>query len=93
MPYIIAEPCGPVKNRGCIRVCPVRCIFEGVYEAPDGRRYDQMYIHPKECIDCGLCVDECPAHAIFHHARLPAEWAHYRQVNRDAVKAPGVKRQ
>ncbi len=44
MPYIIAEPCINVKDRSCVDVCPVDCIYEGP---------DMLYIHPDECIDCG----------------------------------------
>src|SRR5262245_844881 len=51
MPYIIAEPCINVKDRGCVDVCPVDCIYEGD---------DHLYIHPDECIDCGACEPECP---------------------------------
>ncbi len=29
MTYIIAEPCIDVKDRGCVDVCPVDCIYEG----------------------------------------------------------------
>src|SRR5438046_10569194 len=55
MPYIIAEPCINVKDRSCVDVCPVDCIYEGE---------DQLYIHPDECIDCGVCEPECPVAAI-----------------------------
>ncbi|MBI4421919.1 MAG: ferredoxin, partial [Gemmatimonadetes bacterium] len=27
MPYIIAEPCINVKDRSCVDVCPVDCIY------------------------------------------------------------------
>src|SRR2546428_968563 len=50
MPYIIAEPCINVKDRSCVDVCPVDCIYEGP---------DMLYIHPDECIDCGACEPEC----------------------------------
>ncbi len=43
MTYIIAEPCINLKDRSCVDVCPVDCIYEGE---------DQLYIHPDECIDC-----------------------------------------
>src|SRR6184192_702383 len=56
MPYIIAEPCINLKDRSCVDVCPVDCIYEGE---------DQLYIHPDECIDCGACEPECPVTAIF----------------------------
>ena len=55
MPYIIAEPCISVKDKACVEVCPVDCIYEGS---------DQLFIHPDECIDCGVCEPECPAEAI-----------------------------
>src|SRR2546421_440960 len=44
MTYIIAEPCINLKDRSCVDVCPVDCIYEGE---------DQLYIHPDECIDRG----------------------------------------
>src|SRR5947208_2085353 len=56
MTYIIAEPCINVKDRSCVDVCPVDCIYEGE---------DMLYIHPDECIDCGACEPECPVTAIF----------------------------
>jgi len=43
-----------VKDRSCVDVCPVDCIYEGE---------DQLYIHPDECIDCGACEPECPVTA------------------------------
>jgi NAD-dependent dihydropyrimidine dehydrogenase PreA subunit len=42
MTYVIAEPCIGVKDRSCLDVCPVDCIYEGE---------DQLYIEPDECID------------------------------------------
>jgi len=29
MTYVIAEPCINVKDRSCVDVCPVDCIYEG----------------------------------------------------------------
>ncbi|MEI8281897.1 MAG: ferredoxin, partial [Armatimonadota bacterium] len=42
MPYVIAEPCIGVKDKSCVTVCPVDCIYE---------IEDQLVIHPDECID------------------------------------------
>jgi len=75
MPYIIAEPCINVKDRSCVDVCPVDCIYEGE---------DQLYIHPDECIDCGACEPECPVTAIFTDGETPAQWKTYIAKNRDA---------
>ena len=38
-----------------MKVCPVNCFFDAG---------QMLVIHPDECIDCGLCVPECPVEAI-----------------------------
>ena len=29
MTYVIAEPCIDVKDKACVEVCPVDCIYDG----------------------------------------------------------------
>jgi NAD-dependent dihydropyrimidine dehydrogenase PreA subunit len=78
MTYVIAEPCVDVKNKSCVDVCPVSCIYIEDEEA------DRMlYIHPDECIECGACEPECPVTAIFHDSAVPGEWQEYTDLNRD----------
>lgn len=82
MVYVIAEPCLDVKDRSCVDVCPVDCIYEG------DRR---LYIHPDECIDCGACAVTCPVEAIHRDDELPVRWADYVRINAeffDGVGAP-----
>jgi len=45
-----------------------------------------LYIDPSECIDCGLCVPECPVDAIFHEEELPPQWAHFLEINAKAFQ-------
>ena len=78
MPFVIAEACINVKDKSCVDVCPVDCIYEGP---------DQLYIHPDECIDCGACEPECPVTAIFAEDDIPANLTRYVQLNRDAFKS------
>ena len=78
MTYVIAEPCIGIKDRSCVDVCPVDCIYEGE---------DQLYIHPDECIDCGACVPECPVTAIFTEEDVPPDWASYTAKNRDVFQS------
>jgi NAD-dependent dihydropyrimidine dehydrogenase PreA subunit len=83
MPYVIAEPCIGVKDKACVEVCPVDCIYEGD---------EMLYIHPEECIDCGACEPVCPVKAIFAEDETPDQWKQYIGINKDWFKAnPGVK--
>ena len=80
MTYVIAEPCVDVMDQACVAVCPVDCI----HPTKDDEGYEKaemLYIDPDTCIDCGLCVDECPVQAIFPEEDLPEEWQNYLAVN------------
>src|SRR5437763_15495107 len=57
MAHIIAEPCVGVKDTACVKVCPVDCIHPTKEEAKFETE-TMLYIHPDDCIDCGLCVEE-----------------------------------
>ena len=72
MPYVITEACINTKDKACVDVCPVDCIYEGP---------DQLFIHPDECIDCGACEPECPVEAIFPEDALPDKWEPFVRVN------------
>ncbi len=74
MAYVITEPCIDVKDKACIDVCPVECIYEGD---------DQFYINPDECIDCGACEAECPAKAIFSEKSVPEKWHSFIKKNKE----------
>ena len=90
MAYVITEPCIGVKDKSCVAVCPVDCIHEGIVEK-EGVTYDQLFINPDECIDCGLCIPECPVDAIFADSDLPRQWESYLTINADFFRstAPG----
>ncbi len=56
MAYVVPENCIKCKYTDCVEVCPVDCFYEGE---------NMLVISPDECIDCGVCLPECPANAIF----------------------------
>ena len=56
MTFVVTDNCIRCKYMDCVEVCPVDCFYEGG---------NMLVIHPDECIDCGVCVPECPAEAIF----------------------------
>ena len=80
MAYVIALPCIGVKDTACVAVCPMDCIHPRADEAGFAAA-EQLYVDPPPCIDCGLCVDECPVAAIFPEDDLPAEWAEFAERN------------
>jgi len=71
--YVICEPCVGVKDKSCMEVCPVDCIYEGE---------DQCYINPDECIGCSACAAVCPVEAIFDEDQVPEQWKDYIEKNR-----------
>ena len=72
MTYIVTEPCVGCKYTDCVSVCPVDAFREGA---------NSLVIDPEVCIDCDLCVPECPVEAIFAEADLPEKWAEYLELN------------
>ena len=62
MTYVVTENCIKCKYTDCVDVCPVDCFHEGP---------NFLVIDPEECIDCTLCVAECPAEAIFSEDDVP----------------------
>lgn len=77
MPYVVTEPCIGVKDKSCMDVCPVDCIYE---------TDDQVVIHPDQCIDCGLCEPECPVSAIFVDTDVPDNWKAFIEKNEKMAK-------
>ena len=64
MTYVVTENCIQCKFTDCVDVCPVDCFVEGP---------NFLAINPDECIDCTLCVAECPAEAIFAEDDVPED--------------------
>ena len=72
MTFVVTENCIKCKYTDCVEVCPVDCFHEGP---------NFLVINPDECIDCHLCVPECPIDAIFSEEDLPPEQHHFLQIN------------
>lgn len=72
MTHVVTDNCIKCKFTDCVEVCPVDCFHEGP---------NMLVIDPKECIDCTLCVPECPANAIFAEEDTPPDQEHFLAIN------------
>ncbi len=77
MTYVVVESCIRCKYTDCVEVCPVDCFHEGP---------NYLVIDPEECIDCSLCVPECPVDAIYSEDDLPKEQQHFLELNAELCK-------
>ena len=64
MTHVVTSACVDHKYQDCVAVCPVEAFRE---------KDTYLVIDPDECIDCGACVAECPAEAIFADTDVPDE--------------------
>lgn len=74
MTYLVLDKCIRCKYTDCVEVCPVDCFHEGP---------NMLSIDPEECIDCSLCVPECPVNAIVSEDDLEAGQEHFLALNRE----------
>ena len=77
MTYVVTEPCIKCKYTDCVIVCPVNCFREGP---------NFLVIDPAECIDCTVCVTECPVDAIFAEEDVPENQKEYIRINAELSK-------
>lgn len=50
-----------------------------------------LVIDPDECIDCAVCIPECPANAIFAEEDLPGDQLAFIKINAELARANGWK--
>lgn len=77
MTYVVTENCIKCKHTDCVAVCPVDCFYEGP---------NFLVINPDECIDCAVCVPECPIDAIYADTDLPEDQKVFKEINADLFK-------
>ena len=77
MAHVVTSPCFGCKYTDCVAVCPVDAFREGE---------QMLYIDPETCIDCGLCVPECPVAAIFIDDDVPEGERPFIELNAEMAK-------
>ncbi|MEM6338699.1 MAG: ferredoxin FdxA [Pseudomonadota bacterium] len=79
MTYVVTDECIKCKYTDCVEVCPVDCFYE--HEL-------MLVINPDECIDCGVCVPECPIDAISEESPDLIRWV---EINKELSEtAPNI---
>lgn len=74
MTFVVTESCIRCRFTDCVAVCPVECFHAGP---------NFLVIDPEACIDCALCVPECPVDAIVSDHELPPDQQAFLQINAD----------
>ena len=77
MAYVVTESCVNCRYTDCVDVCPVDCFKMGP---------NFLVIDPVECIDCAVCVPECPVNAIYAEEDVPDDQRDYIQINRELAQ-------
>lgn len=77
MTYVVTESCIRCKYTDCVDVCPVDCFREGP---------NFLTIDPDECIDCAVCVPECPVNAIYAEDDVPGDQQGFIAINLELAK-------
>lgn len=82
MTHVVTENCIQCKYTDCVDVCPVDCFLEGP---------NFLAIDPDGCIDCAVCIPECPVNAIYAEEDLPDDQRHMTSLNAEVFRLPGWK--
>ena len=72
MTHVVTESCYKCERVSCVVVCPVDCFHEGP---------GFVVIDPGVCIDCAVCVLECPVAAIYEEKDMPEGQRHFTERN------------
>ena len=84
MTHIVSESCIKCRYTDCVDVCPVDCFRQGP---------NFLVIDPDECIDCAVCIPECPVEAIFAEEDVPEEQREFIEINAELSKIwPSITR-
>ena len=77
MTFVVTEPCIRCKYTDCVAVCPVDAFREGP---------NFLAIDPEDCIDCAVCVPECPVDAIYAEQDVPADQQDFTPLNAELAR-------
>lgn len=70
MPSVVDDKCALCLS--CVQVCPV-----DAFRFKDGEK--MVVVDPDTCIDCSVCIDECPNKAIKNDMDADAKWVQFNK--------------
>lgn len=82
MPFVVTEPCIQCKYTDCVAVCPMDCFLEGP---------NFLVIDPDGCIDCSVCVPQCPVNAIVNADEVDEAQRPFVALNAALARDPAWK--
>lgn len=77
MTFVVTESCIRCKYTDCVDVCPVDAFREGP---------NFLVIDPNDCIDCAVCVPQCPVNAIYADEDVPADQQAFTPLNAELAR-------
>jgi len=77
MTFVVTEACVKCRYTDCVDVCPVDCFRAGP---------NFLVIDPNECIDCAVCVPECPVNAIYAEDDVPGDQQEFIALNAELAQ-------
>ena len=83
MTFIVTGSCIQCKYTDCVEVCPMDCFLEGP---------NFLVINPEQCIDCSICVGQCPVSAIVSADEVNDAQKLYVSLNAELARNPAWKR-
>ena len=77
MTHVVTEACIRCRYTDCVDVCPVDCFKAGP---------NFLVIDPDECIDCAVCIPECPVNAIYAEEDVPDDQQAFTALNAELAR-------
>lgn len=77
MTFVVTEACIRCKYTDCVDVCPVDAFCDGP---------NFLVIDPEQCIDCAVCVPECPVSAIYAQEDVPGDQQDFTPLNAELAR-------
>jgi len=77
MTYVVTDNCIQCRHTNCVDICPADAFHLGP---------NFIAINPQECVDCGLCLPECPEEAIQPENQLDDSNRHFLELNAELAQ-------